>query len=184
MIIILAVLPAVILLAGVVIFNRLIRARNLVREAWSGIDVQLKLRHDLVPGLTEAVRGYRSHERGLLEEIARARTRCLSTEGVRERGEAEKGLSRGIKSLFAVAERYPDLRAGRNFLALQKSLSEIEDRIQLARRYYNGTVRDYNIRVESFPGLLAAKLFRFRAADFFEIEYATEREAPDVDLRR
>jgi LemA protein len=183
MLFIASALAAFFLLAGVVIFNRLVRARNLVREAWSGIDVQLKRRHDLVPGLAEAVRGYARHERGVLEDVAELRGRCARAGDVRARGEAEKDLSRGIKTLFAVAENYPGLRAGRNFLALQRSLSEAEDRIQLARRYYNGTARDYNIRVESFPGLLAARLFHFRPADFFEIEYATERRAPGVDLR-
>jgi LemA protein len=175
------VLPVVILW-GVITFNRFVRSRNLMREAWSGIDVQLKRRYDLVPALVETVKGYREHERGLFEDIAETRARCMSTESVREKGEAENALSRMIRSLFAVAEAYPDLKASQNFLDLQKSLTEIEDQIQFARRYYNGTVRDYNIRVESFPSMLIAKPCGFGRADFFEIEYATQREAPDVKL--
>ena len=175
-------LLVVLFLVGIVIFNRLIRDRNMVREAWSGIDVQLKRRYNLVSNLAEVVKGYRRHERGLFEDIAELRGRCMSAEGVQEQGEAEKGLSKAIKTLFAVAEGYPELQAGRNFLDLQEKLSEIEDQIQLARRYYNGTVRNYNIRVESFPNLLLANLFRFHQSDFFEIEYAIERKVPDVDM--
>jgi LemA protein len=174
------VIAIVICLWGVVSFNRFIRGSQFVREAWSGIDVQLKRRYDLVPALVETVKGYREHERKLFEEIADMRSRCMSAEGVREKGEAENGLTRAIRSLFAVAEAYPQLKASENFLGLQKNLSEIEDQIQLARRYYNGTVRNYNIRVESFPSMLVAGLCGFRRADFFEIEYATERTAPDV----
>jgi len=165
---------------GVVSFNRFIRGRQLMCEAWSGIDVQLKRRYDLVPALVETVKGYREHERGLFEGIAETRTRCMSAESVRDKGEAENALSRMIRSLFAVAEAYPDLKASRNFLDLQRNLTEVEDQIQFARRYYNGTVRDYNIRVESFPSMLVSKLCGFRRADFFEIEYATQREAPDA----
>ena len=164
-------------------FNRFIRDRNLFREAWSGIDVQLKRRYNLVPSLVETVKGYSRHERKLFEDIAKLRSRCMATENIREKGEAENGLSRTLKTLFALAEAYPDLKANQNFLDLQKNLSEIEDEIQLARRYYNGTVRNYNIRVESFPSMVVAKLCDFAGADFFEIEYATERKAPEVKLK-
>jgi len=170
----------VIIVWGVIAFNRFVRNRNLMREAWSGIDVQLKRRYDVVPALVETVKGYRAHERGLFEDIAEIRARCMGSEAVRERGDAENALSRMIRSLFAVAEAYPDLKASRNFLDLQRNLTEVEDQIQFARRYYNGTVRDYNIRVESFPSMLIAKLCRFGRADFFEIEYATERKAPYI----
>jgi len=163
-----------------VTFNRLIRGRYLVGEAWSGIDVQLKRRHDLIPAIVEAVKGYRDHERKLLGDVTEARAGSAGARGVKERGEAENVLSRSIRSLFAVAEAYPALKASVGFLDLQKSLSDVEDSIQLARRYYNGTVRNYNIRVESFPGNLVAGLFRFRPADFFEIEYATERKTPEI----
>ncbi len=172
----------VFVLWGVLAFNKFIRDRNLVREAWSGIDVQLKRRYDLVPALVETVKGYSRHERKLFEDIAELRSRCMATEGVREKGEAENALSRMFKNLFAVAEAYPELKANQNFLDLQKNLTEIEDQIQLARRYYNGTVRNYDIRVESFPSMLVANLFGFRRVDFFEIELATERKAPEVKL--
>jgi len=174
------VIVVVLMAWGVVSFNRFIRGRQFMREAWSGIDVQLKRRYDLVPVLVKTVKGYREHERGLFEDITETRARCMSTKSVTEKGEAENALSRMIRSLFAVAEAYPDLKASRNFLDLQRNLTEIENQIQLERRHYNGTVWNYNIRVESFPSMLIAGLLRFRRADFFEIEYATEREAPDA----
>lgn len=177
-----AALVAVLVIWGIIIFNRFIRSRNLIREAWSGIDVQLRRRYDLVPAIVESVKGYSKHERSLFEEVARLRTRCIDATGTREQGEAEKELSNTIKSLFAVAEEYPDLKASRSFLNLQKNLMEIEDQIQLARRYYNGTVRNFNIMVESFPSMLVARSCGFTPADFFEIEYATEREAPEIEL--
>ena len=161
-------------------FNRLVRQRNLVREAWSGIDVQLRMRYDLVPLLVEIVKGYRDHERLLFEQVAAARTRCIGSVSLPEKGAAEGALTRGIRSLFAVAEAYPDLKASRSFLDLQKNLTEVEDRIQHARRYYNGTVRDYNIRVESFPGMAVARVAGFRRAEYFEIELATQRDAPEA----
>ena len=178
------VLVFIVILWAIVIFNRFIRGRNLVREAWSGIDVQLKRRYDLIPNLVETVKGYREHERKLFEDITELRSRCMRTERVMEKAEAENALSRMLKNLFAVAEAYPELKANKNFLSLQYGLSEIEDQIQLARRYYNGTVRNYNIRVESFPSMIMAGLCGFKRADFFEIEYVTERQAPEVQLGR
>lgn len=150
------------------LFNRLIRDKNLLREGWSGIDVQLKRRTDLVPLLVQSVKGYALHEKALFEEIATLRTQ----------GEIVEGL----KGLLAVAERYPDLKANQNFLKLQKDLVEVEDNLQYARRYYNGCVRNYNVRVQSFPSLIVARLFNFREAEFFEIEYATERQVPEVTI--
>ena len=152
---------------GIAAYNRFVRDTNLVREAWSGIDVQLRMRYDLVPLLVEIVKGYRDHERLLFEQVAAARTRCIGSVSLPEKGAAEGALTRGIRSLFAVAEAYPDLKASDNFLGLQKSLAEVEDRIQLARRYYNGTVREYNIRVESFPGMIVARLWGFGRAEYF-----------------
>lgn len=180
-----ALLVAAVLLPGwaVITFNRLVRLRNLVREAWSGIDVQLKRRHDLVPNLVEVVRDYGEYEEDLLTEVARLRSRAVDAAGVPRQADAEKGLSRGLRSLFAVAEDYPDIKANRSFLQLQQDLSEVEDQIQYARRYYNGTVRDLNNRVESFPDMLVARLCGFQSAEFFEIEYATERAVPEVDIR-
>ena len=166
----------------IVIFNKFIRGKYLIAEAWSGIDVQLKRRYDLIPNLVETVKGYSQHERKLFEDIANIRSQCMSTQGVVEKGQAENALTQQLRSLFAVAESYPDLKANQNFLDLQKNLTAIEDEIQLARRYYNGTVRDFNIRVESFPSNIIAFIFAFKRAEFFEIEVATQREAPTVKL--
>lgn len=162
-------------------FNRLVRWRNMVAEAWSGVDVQLKRRYDLIPALVEAVRGYATHERELFTAVARLRTQAIDAAPAEQSG-AENALSAGLRSLLAVAEGYPDLKAGRNFLDLQRGLVEVEDQIQLARRYYNGTVRNYNILVQSFPSMIAARLVGFRPGEFFEIERATERSAPEVAL--
>ncbi|MBC7358220.1 MAG: LemA family protein [Desulfacinum sp.] len=170
-----------VLLFSVVLYNRLVRARNLVEEAWSGIDVQLKRRTDLIPNLVETVRGYVQHERGVLEEVTAQRTRTLQASSVEEREQAERGLGRALGALFAVAENYPDLKANQNFLELQQALADIENEIQLARRYYNGTVRDLNILVESFPSNLFASLFGFRKARFLEIEEG-ERAVPKVSF--
>ena len=165
--------------AGVLTFNRLVKARNLVDEAWSGVDVQLKRRHDLIPNLVEAVKGYTGHERTLLENIAQQRTKAIEGDPQQD-AQDENALTRQVKTLFAVAEAYPDLKANTTFLDLQQQLVKIEDDLQYARRYYNGTVRDYNILVESFPSNLIAGLAGYRADKFFQIEYATERSAPDV----
>lgn len=161
----------------IALFNRLVRAKNLVRESWSGMDVQLKRRHDLIPNLVETIKGYTQHEQKLFEEIADMRRRSINIESVKEKGEAENALSRTLKTLLAVAEAYPELKANQNFLDLQNDLAEIEDQIQLARRYYNGTVRDYNILVESFPSNLVASLFRFRPMEFFDLDYTTADES-------
>lgn len=169
---------------GIIAFNRLVRASNLVNEAWSGIDVQLKRRHDLVPNLVQTVQEYASHEDKIFEKVARARSESMNVYAPRAKGEAENALSAQIKSLFAVAEAYPQVKAVTNFLDLQKNLTEIEDQIQYARRYYNGTVRDYNILRETFPNSILSRMFGFERDEFFEIEYATERTAPDVDFRK
>ncbi|HDP80955.1 MAG TPA: LemA family protein [Spirochaetes bacterium] len=171
---------ALVLLWLMLSYNGFIRKRNLLKEAWSGIDVQLKRRYDLIPNLVESVKGYASHERGLMEEITNLRTRCMQTDTPAEKAKAETDLSAGLKRLFAVAEAYPQLRASENFMDLQKNLAEIEDQIQLARRYYNGTTRDFNIMVESFPSMIVARMFNFQKAEFFEIETAGERETPVV----
>lgn len=177
-----AVIVAVVLLVlwFVIAYNRLVRARNMVREAWSGIDVQLKRRAELVPNLIEVVRGYSRYERSLIEEVARSRSAASAGEGVAGRATAEGSLSDGLRRIFAVAENYPDLQANKQFLELQKNLVEVEDQIQYARRYYNGTVRDFNIRIESFPGMIPARIFGFRTAEFFELESAVERRTPQA----
>ncbi|MGI6295245.1 MAG: LemA family protein [Armatimonadota bacterium] len=158
-------------------YNGLVRGRNMIREAWSGIDVQLKRRHDLIPNLVETVKAYSSHEQKLFADITENRAKSMQTQAVAAKGEYENAISGQLRSIIAVAEAYPDLKAQSNFLDLQKSLTEIEDQIQYARRYYNAVVRDYNIKVESFPSLIYARSFGFKRAEFFEIALATEREA-------
>jgi LemA protein len=153
----------------VVIYNRFIAMRNRVKEAWSDIDVQLKRRYDLIPNLVETVKGYASHERELLEKVTQARTQAMGAQGLKEKGEAENALSQTLKSLFAVSENYPDLKASQNFLELQRELSDTENKIQAARRFYNGNVRDFNIMLESFPQNIIGKAFNFKTAEFFEI---------------
>jgi LemA protein len=145
------------------------------------MDVQLKRRHDLIPNLVEVVKGYASHERGTLEEVTALRV-GLEDADLKAREAGERAITNGLKRLFAVAEAYPDLKASQDFLDLQKNLTDVEDQIQMARRYYNGAVRIYNICVESFPTNVVAKLGGFRAAEFFELETATEREAPKVEF--
>jgi len=174
---------ALIVVLGVALtYNRLVRLRNMVKEGWSDIDVQLKRRATLIPNLVETVKGYVGHERSLLSEIANLRSRSLQAQGVGQKGEIETALSKSLGSLMAVAEGYPDLKANQNFLELQKELTEIEDQIQTARRYYNGTVRNLNIAVESFPSNIAAKLFIFVQAEFFAIDDANDRQAPHVSF--
>lgn len=163
-----------------VFYNGFIALRNRAKEAWSDIEVQLKRRHDLIPNLVETVKGYASHERELFEKVTEARTRAMGAQTMKERGEAENMLSSTLKSLFAVAENYPQLRASENFLELQRELRDTEDKVQAARRFYNGNVRDLNIKVESFPANIIAGIFRFTKMDFFEIEEAAEREPVQV----
>lgn len=180
--IIIVVVLALIILWFVVIFNRFIRLKNLVKEAWSGIDVQLKRRYDLIPNLIETVKGYAQHERKLFEDIASLRSKCMSIENVKEKGIVENSLTQMVRSLFAIAEAYPDLKASQNFLDMQKNLADIESEIQLARRYYNGTARDFNILTESFPSIIISNLFGFKQFDFFEVESAIVREVPKVSF--
>lgn len=173
--------PIVLLLAWCALtYNRFIRNKHMLKEAWSGIDVQLKRRYDLIPNLVKSVKGYAAHERTLMENITTLRTRCMEITTPAEKGKAESELSESLRRLFAVAESYPQLRASENFINLQQNLAEIEDQIQMARRYYNGTVREFNIMVESFPSMLIARMFGFSTEEFFEVETAAERETPGV----
>ena len=161
-------------------YNRLVRLRNQVDEAWAGIDVQLLRRYDLVPNLVATVKGYREHESSALERVTELRAnREMPTA---RRADRESGLSRSIARLFALAEDYPDLKASESFQQLHTSLVEIEDHLQFARRYYNGSARDNNNLVEGFPSLIVARAFGFREAEFFEIELASKRETPRIDL--
>jgi LemA protein len=171
-----------IILWVVISYNFFVRDRNRIQEAWSGIDVQLKRRHNLIPNLVETVKGYSSHEKRLLEDITEKRASSVNTEIIKDKAVVETDISGLLKNLIVVAENYPDLKASKNFLDFQKQLIEIEDQLQFARRYYNGTVRNYNIRVESFPGNIIAGIFKFQPKDFFEISLATERETPEVKL--
>ncbi len=169
---------------AVVIYNGLVKARQMVREAWSGIDVQLKRRADLIPNLLETVKGYASHEKDTLAEVTEMRTRAQGVPAgdVAGRAVAEGMLSQALGKLFAVAEAYPDLKANENFRDLQQSLDKMETEIQMARRYYNGAARDLNVKVESFPSNLVANTFKFEQADYFEIENDADRAVPEVDF--
>lgn len=152
------------------VYNGLIRLRNRTDEAWSDIDVQLKRRYDLIPNLVETVKGYAKHEKELFENVTQARTRAMGAKGVEEKGKAENMLSGTLKTLFAVAENYPDLKANENFLKLQDELADTENKIQAARRFYNGNVRDFNTKIQIFPNNLIASMLGFKKYDFFEIE--------------
>ena len=173
---------ALLLIFGVSIYNRLIRNRNLVQEAWSGIDVQLKRRSDLIPNLLEAVKGYMGHERGVLDHVTELRTQSRQAGSVGEKARAEGMLGAALGNLLAVAENYPDLKASQNFLELQRSLADIEEQLQLARRYYNGAARDFNILIGSFPSNLIAQRFGFQPVEYFEIEAPQDREVPKVSF--
>lgn len=179
---IITTLAAITIFYIILIYNQLIRLQNLTSEGWSGIDVQLKQRADLIPNLIETVKGYMSHERGVLEKVTELRTKALASDDVEERAENENMLTGALKQLFAVSENYPDLKASQNFIDLQNALTNIENQIQLARRYYNGTVRNLNIKIQSFPSNIVASIFKFEPAQFFGIENAAEREVPTVKL--
>src|SRR3989339_605553 len=178
-VILVAVALIVIWLIGV--YNSLIRLKNRVKEAWSDIDVQLKRRYDLIPNLMETVKGYMKHEEGVLTKVTQARASAMQAQGVEEKGKAENMLSDTLKSLFAVAENYPDLKASQNFLQLQDEISDTENKIQAARRFYNGQVRDFNTKIEVFPNNLIAGMLNFKAWDFFAI--GDEKEKANVQVK-
>jgi len=182
MVVVIIILALLLGVAGwlVALYNGLVRKRNLVREGWSGIDVQLKRRADLIPNLVETVKGYASHEREALDRVTELRAQSLKAQAPAEKGRVEGMLSGALGNLFAVAENYPDLKASQNFIALQGSLAEVEEQIQFARRYYNGAARDLNIAVESFPSNLVAGAFGFEPAEFFELADPGDRAVPKV----
>lgn len=167
---------------AIVIYNSLVSNRQMVREGWSGIDVQLKRRTDLIPNLMETVKGYMAHERETLDAVVNARAKATSaaTAGPEARAKAEGELSAALGRLLAIAEAYPDLKANTTFLEFQAALQGVEDEIQMARRYYNGAVRNLNIQVESFPSNLVANAFKFEQAEYFELENEAERAVPQV----
>ena len=163
------------------LYNGLVRGRNEVKSAWSSIDVQLKRRYDLIPNLMETVKGYAGHERQTFEAVVKARQQAISfTGGVEERAKVENILTQSLRSLFALAEAYPDLKANQNFLALQEELATTENKIGFARQYYNDAAMRYKNRVEIFPGNIVASLFGFRSEPFFQVEAGGERLAPQV----
>jgi LemA protein len=169
-----------VLVWAVATYNALVKNKNLVEEGWSGIETQLKRRADLIPNLVETVKGYASHERTTLDEVTRLRIESTNAPTVEARAAVERQISTAIGKIMAVAEAYPDLKASANFQSLQGSLGEVEDQIQLSRRYYNGAVRNLNTMVEQFPSNLIANQFVFRKAEFFEIENAADRAVPQV----
>ena len=184
-VIILIVVAAIVALAilwGVFAYNGMIRSRNMVDEAWSGIDVQLKRRHDLIPNLVESVKGYAAHERDVLQAVTDARAKAMSAAGPAASGAAEGLLGQALGRLLAVAEAYPQLRATENFQKLQAELANTEDQIAASRRIYNGNVQSYNTRIQVFPNSVIAGMGGFAPREFFEIDDATEREPVTVDF--
>ena len=167
----------------VYIYNSLVSNKNLVAEGWSGIDVQLKRRADLIPNLVETVKGYASHEDKVFRDIAELRAKSIAGGSVNEQSVVGQAMSQALGRLFAIAEAYPELKADANFRDLQEKLSGIEDEIQLSRRYYNGSVRNLNTLIESFPSNAVANFFRFTKSEFFEIGDAAQRETPKVDFK-
>jgi LemA protein len=176
------IIAVVVIVAGWVImaFNGLVALKNRAKEAWADIDVQLKRRYDLIPNLVETVKGYATHERELFEKVTQARANAMSAQGVKEKAGAENMLSDTLKSLFAVSENYPDLKASTNFLELQRELTDTEDKIQAARRFYNTNVRDLSIAIESFPTNLMASAFGFKQMELFQTANEAERQAASV----
>jgi LemA protein len=176
---------AVVLLVAVVLigmYNGMVRGRNLAEEAWSGIDVQLKRRHDLIPNLVSTVQGYAAHEQDVFKAVAEARSASIKASGVQDVAQAESLLGSALGRLFAVAEAYPELKADGNFRQLQDTLTSLESEIQMARRFYNGTARDQNNRTMQFPGNIVASMFGFSKLDYFELDDASERAVPEVSF--
>jgi len=176
------VIVIVIVLWLVLTFNSLVRKRYQVREAWSDINVQLKRRHDLIPNLVETVKGYMTHEKTVFEKVTEARAKALNASSKIEKAGAEDALSNTLKTLFAVAENYPELKANANFLDLQRELADTENKIQAARRFYNTNVMDYNTKIESFPTNLIAGMFGFAKEEFFGLESESEKEPVKVEF--
>ena len=179
------IILGVLVLGFVVIYNGFVRLKHRVKEAWADIDVQLKRRYNLIPNLVETVKGYAGHEKGVFEQVTEARTRALNAEAKgdpKEVGEAENMLAGTLKTLFAVSENYPDLKANANFLELQRELSDTENKIQAARRFYNNNVRALNTKAESFPYNMVAGMFKFKKQDYFELNEEAAREPVKVSF--
>lgn len=168
------IIVAILVIAVIVMYNGLVRANVRVEEAWSDISVQLKRRYDLIPNLVNAVKGYATHEREVFEKVTEARSNAMNAQGVVETAKAENQFQDTLKSLFAVAENYPDLKANQNFQDLQAELVDTEDKIQAARRFYNGSARDLNIKIQTFPTNLFAGAMHFKVREFFEVSEAEQ----------
>jgi len=175
---------AVIFIAATLDFNGLVALKNRAKEAWADIDVQLKRRYDLIPNLMETVKGYATHESGVFERVTEARAAAMGAQTPEDKIQKENALTGTLKSLFAVAESYPDLKASANFVELQRELTDTEDKIQAARRFYNGNVRDFNIKIESFPSNIIANIFSFKQMALFEVAGEEERQAPKVSFEK
>lgn len=175
-------LLAIVVILAIFAYNSLIRKSIRVKEAWADIDVQLKRRYDLVPNLVESVKGYMTHEEDVFQKVTEARTRAMEAKGGEEKIQAENQFGQTLKTLFAVAENYPELKANQGFIELQKELVDTEDKIQAARRFYNSNVRDFNIAIKVFPRNILASIFGFKAEPLFEITEAVEREAVKVEF--
>jgi LemA protein len=181
-VIVIVVLGVLVALYGVSTYNRLVRLRTQSEEGFSDIDVQLKRRHDLIPNLVETVKGYAAHERATFENVTAARNRAVAAQGPQEQAQAENALSGALRQLFAVAEAYPELKASQNFIELQDEITDTEDKIQAARRFYNMTVRDLNVKVDQFPSSVIAGFGSFSKREFFELDEPADREVPQVSF--
>lgn len=176
----------IVLLIGFVIltYNNMIKMRNQADEAWSDIDVQLKRRYNLIPNIVETVKGYAAHEEGVFTKVTEARTNAINAGDMKGQAQAENMLSGALKSMFAVAENYPELKANENFIQLQNELVDTEDKIQAARRFYNGTVRDFNTKLQQFPSSVIAQSFKFEKKEFFEVSDEKEKENVEVSFKK
>lgn len=175
---IILIIIAVVVITIIGIYNSLVRLKKIMENAWSQIDVQLKRRYDLIPNLVETCKGYLKHEREVLENVTRARQQAIDVSGVKEQAKAENFLSQTLRSLFAVSENYPDLKANQNMLALQEELTSTENRISFARQHYNDSVMLYNTRTQVFPASIIANMFGFTQGEFFELEAGSEAKEP------
>jgi LemA protein len=180
--IIILTIAVILVFAVISIYNKLVRLRNTMKSSWSDIDVQCKKRYDLVPNLVETVKGYAAHEKSVFENVTKARSMAMQATTPAEMAKAENMFRDTLKSLFAVAEAYPELKANTNFLQLQSQLQELENNLEAARRYYNAVVRDFNTQIESFPSNLIASTFNFKQGDFFQLETPEERKAVKVSF--
>jgi len=179
---ILLAIAVLLIVGGVVIYNRMVKLQVMTDQAWSDVDVQLKRRHDLVPNLVETVKGYAAHEKSTLESVVKARNAAVTAAAPQDKAQAENMLTRALRQLFALVENYPNLKANTNFLSLQEDLAKIEETIQQARRYYNAVVRDYNTTISVFPNSLVARQFGFTSKPFFEMD-EEERSVPQVEFK-